>query len=62
MKHVMFQVHHGYEGSPGAVLLQSKPLLILAGDGFTRSRFDGCVDSAMAVVDIIKQNIKLQQV
>ncbi|KAL5011244.1 hypothetical protein ScPMuIL_011673 [Solemya velum] len=46
------QVHHGYEGSPGCVVLRERPFLILAGDGFVHSNFDGCVESAQSVIRI----------
>lgn len=45
------QVHHGYSGSPGCVVLCNKPLIILAGDGFTHSNLDGCWDSVLSVSD-----------
>ncbi|KAL4240187.1 hypothetical protein ACF0H5_000981 [Mactra antiquata] len=46
------QVHKGYTGSPGCIVLNEKPLIILAGDGFTYSNFDGCLESALAVQNV----------
>jgi len=49
------QVYKRYQDSPGCVMLSSSPLLLLAGDAFVEaSRFDGCVDSALAVTNCIK--------
>ncbi len=40
-------------GAPGAVLLNESPPLVLAGDAFTSSNFDGCVASAEAAADSV---------
>lgn len=47
------QVHRGYSGNPGCLTLQQQPLVILAGDAFSRSTFDGCLDSAEAVANTV---------
>ena len=59
------QVHHAAKAKPGdlqegarvcgqgeqveAVVVCEKPLIVLAGDGFTESNFEGCYRSAAAV-------------
>lgn len=53
------QVHKGYEGSPGCVVLNEKPLIILAGDGFTHSNLDGCISSALSVQRTVTELCKL---
>ena len=45
------QVSHGVDGSPGCIALCNSPLLVACGDAFSHSNFDGCIDSAMSVVD-----------
>ncbi|BFZ02679.1 hypothetical protein BsWGS_05718 [Bradybaena similaris] len=47
------QVHQAYEGNPGCVVLSRNPLIVLAGDAFSLSTFDGCVDSAEAVLKAV---------
>lgn len=47
------QVHRGYPGNPGCLTLQKDPLIVLAGDSFTHSTFDGCLDSAEAVASTV---------
>ncbi|XP_065651484.1 renalase [Hydra vulgaris] len=47
------QVTQPYEGRPGCIVLKSSPLIICAGDGFSNSNFDGCVDSAEAVLKVL---------
>ncbi|CAG0921581.1 unnamed protein product [Notodromas monacha] len=48
------QVVKSYPDSPGFVVGSTEPMLLLAGDGFTHSHFDGCVDSATKVVEFLK--------
>ena len=45
------QVSESYSGSPGCIILNQTPLLIAGGDGFTHSNFDGCIDSALSIVE-----------
>ena len=45
------QVFRGVEGSPGCAVLCDTPLLIACGDAFTHTNFDGCIESALSVVD-----------
>ncbi|XP_030309161.1 renalase isoform X1 [Calypte anna] len=41
----------------GQMILHTQPLLICGGDGFTRSNFDGCIDSAMSVAEAVKSHL-----
>lgn len=45
------QVSRGVEGSPGCIVLSNTPLLIACGDAFSHTNFDGCIESALSVVD-----------
>ncbi|XP_076460055.1 renalase-like [Babylonia areolata] len=47
------QVHRAYPGKPGCVTVQEQPLIVLGGDGFSLSTFDGCLDSAEAIADTV---------
>ncbi|XP_035669580.1 renalase-like isoform X2 [Branchiostoma floridae] len=49
------QVHKPVEGSPGALVVSRQPPLVLGGDAFTHSNFDGCIESALSVVSQVKQ-------
>jgi len=53
------QVYKGYqhdqEKRPAVLPVSETPLLLLAGDAFTKSGFDGCIDSAEAACAIIMQ-------
>jgi len=40
--------HHDQEIRPAALQVCDRPLLLLAGDAFTKSGFDGCIDAAEA--------------
>ncbi|KAM6067733.1 renalase isoform 2-T6 [Chlamydotis macqueenii] len=42
---------------PGRMILHTQPLLICGGDGFTRSNFDGCIDSAMSLAEAVKSHL-----
>ncbi|EDO37145.1 predicted protein [Nematostella vectensis] len=44
------QVSQSVKGMPGSQVLMTSPLLVVGGDAFTHSNFDGCVDSAMSIV------------
>ncbi|KFZ51735.1 Renalase, partial [Antrostomus carolinensis] len=41
----------------GHMILHTQPLLICGGDGFTRSNFDGCIDSAMSLAEAVKSHL-----
>lgn len=47
------QVLTPFPNTPGYVVLHAKPTLILAGDGFIRSNFNGCVESAKLTADAL---------
>lgn len=51
------QVYKPFPGQPGAVAVGNKPLLMLAGDGFAHSNFSGCIQSAMAAVDKLRERL-----
>lgn len=53
------QVYRGYPGRPGCVTLQREPLIVLGGDAFSLSSFDGCLDSAEAVASAVTNYLKL---
>jgi len=55
------QVHKCYPGAPGCVVVSTNPLVILAGDAFSKSTFDGCLDSAEAVNKIIGWMMPIDQ-
>ncbi|XP_004440048.1 PREDICTED: renalase [Ceratotherium simum simum] len=42
---------------PGQMTLHLKPLLVCGGDGFTQSNFDGCITSALCVLEALKNHI-----
>jgi len=47
------QVFKSYPGSSGCLVLSEKPLVILAGDAFTKSGLDGCIASAKSCVNTL---------
>ncbi|XP_066304972.1 renalase-like isoform X2 [Branchiostoma lanceolatum] len=49
------QVHKPVEGSPGSLVVSSRPPLVLGGDAFSHSNFDGCIESALSVVSQVKE-------
>ena len=51
------QVYKSFPGQPGAIVVSSEPLLVLAGDGFLHSNFSGCVESANAVIKKLQDNL-----
>lgn len=53
------QVHKSYAGEPGCVVLSNSPPIILAGDAFSHSNLDGCLDSAQSVNDAFVQSLGL---
>ncbi|KAI2658565.1 Renalase [Labeo rohita] len=42
---------------PGQMTLHSQPLLVCGGDGFTHSNFDGCIESALKVFEVLKSSL-----
>jgi renalase len=55
------QVYKGYQADKeirsAALRVSEAPMLILAGDSFTKSGFDGCIESAEVACDMIKKAI-----
>ncbi|XP_016076262.1 PREDICTED: renalase [Miniopterus natalensis] len=51
------QVTNAVTNSPGQMTLHLKPLLVCGGDGFTHSNFDGCITSALCVLEALKNHI-----
>ncbi|XP_034281831.1 renalase isoform X3 [Pantherophis guttatus] len=51
------QVTEAFSGSPGQITLHAKPFLICGGDGFVHSNLDGCIDSAISVVKVLKASL-----
>jgi len=49
----------GYSDAPAAVLLQRSPPLIVGGDAFTYSKFDGCLTSAVKIVSSVCDELSL---
>ena len=52
------QVSNPAEGTNGCISLCKSPMLIAAGDAFVCSNFDGCVDSALSVVEVFSKSWK----
>lgn len=52
-----FQVTNPAANTLGQMTLHLKPLLVCGGDGFTHSNFDGCVASALFVLEALKKHI-----
>lgn len=48
------QVTNSAANSPGQMTLHLNPFLVCGGDGFTHSNFDGCVASALSVMEALK--------
>ncbi|KAM6306475.1 renalase [Aegotheles albertisi] len=51
------QVTKAVPNCPGKMILHTQPLLICGGDGFTRSNFDGCIESAMSLAEAVKSHL-----
>ncbi|XP_030631552.1 renalase isoform X2 [Chanos chanos] len=51
------QVTRSVTDCPGQMTLLSKPLLVCGGDGFTHSNFDGCIESALKVFEVLKSSL-----
>lgn len=49
------QVSRSVEGAPGCAVLCDTPLLIACGDVFSHSNFDGCIESALSVVNVFSK-------
>ncbi|XP_067285989.1 renalase isoform X1 [Pseudorasbora parva] len=51
------QVTRSVADCPGQMTLLSQPLLVCGGDGFTHSNFDGCIESALKVFEVLKSSL-----
>ncbi|XP_038431984.1 renalase isoform X3 [Canis lupus baileyi] len=51
------QVTNAAANSHGQLTLHVKPFLVCGGDAFTQSNFDGCITSALCVVEALKKHI-----
>ncbi|XP_071467348.1 renalase isoform X3 [Marmota flaviventris] len=51
------QVTNAAANCPGQMTLRLKPLLVCGGDGFTQSNFDGCITSALSVLEALKNHL-----
>ncbi|XP_004858405.1 renalase isoform X3 [Heterocephalus glaber] len=51
------QVTSGPAKCPGQMTLHLKPFLMCGGDGFTQSNFDGCITSALCLLEALKNHI-----
>ncbi|XP_037012540.2 renalase isoform X1 [Artibeus jamaicensis] len=51
------QVTNAAAKYPGQMTLHLQPFLVCGGDGFTQSNFDGCITSALCVLEALKNHI-----
>ncbi|TRY93460.1 hypothetical protein DNTS_005320, partial [Danionella cerebrum] len=51
------QVTRSVEDCPGQMTVLSEPLLVCGGDGFTHSNFDGCIESALKICEVLKASL-----
>ncbi|XP_053495434.1 renalase isoform X2 [Ictalurus furcatus] len=51
------QVTSSVADCPGQMTLLAKPLLVCGGDGFTHSNFDGCIESALKLFEVLKSSL-----
>ncbi|XP_040110643.1 renalase [Oryx dammah] len=51
------QVTNAAANSLGQMTLHLQPFLVCGGDGFTQSNFDGCITSALCVLEALKNHI-----
>ncbi|XP_039094459.1 renalase [Hyaena hyaena] len=51
------QVTNAPDNSHGQLTLHLEPSLVCGGDGFTQSNFDGCVSSALCVLEALKNHV-----
>ncbi|XP_059114888.1 renalase [Peromyscus eremicus] len=51
------QVTNSAVNCPGQMTLHLNPSLVCGGDGFTQSNFDGCIASALSVMEALKNHI-----
>ncbi|XP_010603295.1 renalase isoform X2 [Fukomys damarensis] len=51
------QVTGGPDKCPGQMTLHLKPFLVCGGDGFTQSNLDGCITSALCLLEALRSHI-----
>lgn len=51
------QVSTAMPDCPGQMTLLDQPLLVCGGDGFSHSNFDGCIESAVQVFNVLKSSL-----
>lgn len=51
------QVLTSVPGCPGQMTVLDRPLLVCSGDAFSHSNFDGCVESALSVLHVLKASL-----
>ncbi|XP_015279449.1 PREDICTED: renalase-like [Gekko japonicus] len=51
------QVTKAFLGCPGQITLHTQPFLVCGGDGFIHSNFDGCIESAISIVEALKSSL-----
>ncbi|XP_020830614.1 renalase [Phascolarctos cinereus] len=51
------QVTQAIPHCPGQMTLHHNPLLVCGGDSFTRSNFDGCLESSLCVMEALKPHL-----
>ncbi|XP_003473646.1 renalase isoform X1 [Cavia porcellus] len=51
------QVTSGAAKCPGRMILHLEPFLVCGGDGFTQSNFDGCITSALCLLEALRNHI-----
>ncbi|XP_007520821.1 renalase [Erinaceus europaeus] len=51
------QVTNAVTNDPGQMTVHHRPFLVCGGDGFTQSNFDGCLTSALCVLEALKTHI-----
>ncbi|XP_054715905.1 renalase-like [Uloborus diversus] len=53
------QVIDPYIDNPGCIVLQEHPCLICGGDSFTESNFNGCITSALRIVEELLKHVTI---
>lgn len=50
----LLQVQTSVPDCPGHMTILDEPLLVCGGDAFTHSNFDGCVESTLSMLRVLK--------
>lgn len=53
----LMQVLTSVPDCPGHMTILNRPLLVCGGDAFSHSNFDGCVESALSVLNVLKASL-----